>query len=65
MLKRFMECRRDLMRARMAQARQETKYNATTGQDEAKRMLPRYAEGRRAAYSVINRKLYGLLCACE
>ena len=46
---------RDLMRARMAQARQETKYNATTGKMEAKRMLPTYAEGRRAAYSVINR----------
>ena len=46
---------RDLMRARMAQARQETKYNASTGKMEAKRMLPTYAEGRRAAYSVINR----------
>jgi len=49
---------RDLMKARMAQARQETKYNASTGKMEAKKMLPTYAEGRRAAYSVINRN-YG------
>lgn len=46
---------RDLMKARMAQARSETKYNPTTGKMEAKKMLPTYAEGRRAAYSVINR----------
>lgn len=46
---------RELMQARMAQAKQEKKYNATTGKMESKKMLPTYAEGRRAAYTVINR----------
>ena len=53
---------RDLMKARMAQARSETKYNPTTGKMEAKKMLPTYAEGRRAAYSVINRNYKTSLC---
>lgn len=46
---------RELMQARMAQAKSEMKYNPTTGKMESKKMLPTFSEGRRAAYTVINR----------
>ena len=46
---------RELMQARMAQAKSEMKYNPTSGKMESKKMLPTFAEGRRAAYTVINR----------